>query len=166
VDPFDREVGRALRRARADQGLTMRDVADRSSGRFRPTSVASYERGERAISLARFCDLCDLLGVGPERILIQILRALDRRAEHQIDVARLGSLGADEAELVTAFIRQVMTQRGERDPERLVLRAGDVEVLASASGLPLHELLERLGARSGPAMPSSSSVSPTRPART
>jgi transcriptional regulator with XRE-family HTH domain len=162
VNPFDREVGRALRRIRTDRGLTLRDVAERSSGRFRPTSVAGYERGERAISLARFCDLCELLGVGPDRLLIDILRALDRRPEREIDLTMLARLGDEEAELVMGFVRQVMAQRGEEDPDRIVLRAGDVEVLASASGLQLEELLRRLGRRPVSSEPLSS-TEPERP---
>lgn len=128
----------------------MRDVAERSSGRFRPTSVAGYERGERTISLARFCDLCDVLGVGPERMLIDVLRALERRPEPEIDVATLSRAGAEEAQLVAGFVRRVMAQRGERDPDRIILRAGDVEVLASASGLRLEDLLSRFKPRRRP----------------
>ena len=48
------EVGRALRRARLARGLTLRQVGERSLGAFKPTAVAGYERGERAISLKRF----------------------------------------------------------------------------------------------------------------
>jgi len=156
VNPFDREVGRALRRMRIERGLTLRDVAERSSGRFRPTSVAGYERGERAISLARFCDLCELLEIGPERILIEILRALDRRPEPEVDVTTLAGFGDEETELVAGFVRHVMAQRGELGSDRIVLRAGDVEVLASASGLQLEELLRRLGRRSASTEPLSS----------
>src|SRR5574342_63003 len=47
------EIGRALRRTRLALGLTLRDVAALSSGRFKATSVAGYERGERNITLER-----------------------------------------------------------------------------------------------------------------
>ena len=50
-------MGRALRRARSGRGLTLRDVGMRSAGKFTPTAVAGYERGERKISLQRFCEL-------------------------------------------------------------------------------------------------------------
>ncbi|MDQ2964665.1 MAG: helix-turn-helix domain-containing protein, partial [Chloroflexota bacterium] len=59
-------MGRALRRARQTRGLTLRDVGIRSGGIFTPTAVAGYERGERAISLRRFCDLATFYDVAPE----------------------------------------------------------------------------------------------------
>src|SRR5512141_3377511 len=58
-------VGMALRRARQARGLTLRDISTLSGGRFKPTSIAGYERAERAISLDRFCDLCALYGAAP-----------------------------------------------------------------------------------------------------
>ena len=103
-----------------------------------------------------------MLEVGPDRILIDILRSLDRRPEREIDLTTLAQLGDEEAELVAGFVRQVMAQRGEGDPDRIVLRAGDVEVLASASGLQLEELLRRLGRRPVSSEPLSS-TEPERP---
>ena len=61
---FGEEVGRALRRARLAQGLTLKAVGERSGGAFKPTAVAGYERAERAIGLERFCALCRVLRHG------------------------------------------------------------------------------------------------------
>lgn len=70
-------AGRALRRARMARGLTLRDVGYRSDGAFTPTAVAGYERGERSISLQRFCELAAFYGVAPERLLAEILHPDD-----------------------------------------------------------------------------------------
>lgn len=72
------QVGCALRRARQAQGLTLRDVGIRSGGAFSPTAVAGYERGERAISLQRFCELATFYGVAPEDLLTEGLHPRDR----------------------------------------------------------------------------------------
>ena len=72
------DVGRALRRARTARKLTLRDVGIRSSGKFTPTAVAGYERGERKISLERFCELAIFYGVAPERLLAEALHPDDR----------------------------------------------------------------------------------------
>jgi hypothetical protein len=53
--------------------MTLQEAAHRSRGRFAATSIAGYERGERHISLARFCDLADLYQVRPERLLAQVM---------------------------------------------------------------------------------------------
>ena len=74
-EPLIEHIGQALRDARKASGLTLREAAARSSGRFRPTSIARYERGERSISLVRFCHLAKVYGVGPEQLLP---RALNR----------------------------------------------------------------------------------------
>jgi transcriptional regulator with XRE-family HTH domain len=71
------DVGRALRRARAERGLTLRDVGIRSAETFTATTVAGYERGERKISLQRFCELAIFYGVEPERLLSEALHPDD-----------------------------------------------------------------------------------------
>jgi transcriptional regulator with XRE-family HTH domain len=136
------EIGRALRRARLARGMTLKDLAEASADRFRPTSVAGYERGERKISLVRFCELCRLLDVPAERLLGEILRAVEGRWEPEIDLTKLEGLRTPEGDVITGFIRQVLSQRGARDVETIVLRAGDVEVLASSAGRRPEELLE------------------------
>lgn len=142
MKPMALEIGRALRRARVARGMTLKDLADASFDRFRPTSVAGYERGERKISLVRFCELCRLLGVPPERVLGEILRAVEGRWEPEVDLTKLEGLRSPESDLITGFIRQVLSQRGEREVETIVLRAGDVEVLASAARRRPDELLD------------------------
>ena len=83
------EVGRALRRARLDLGLTLRQVGERSLGAFKPTAVAGYERGERTISLERFYALCSFYGVAPTEVLAEIEEALDPPAEALVDLTQL-----------------------------------------------------------------------------
>ena len=147
------EIGRALRRARRARGWTLRDVAARSDGQFKSTAVASYERGERAISLERFFALTELYEMRPDRILAQIVWRRGGRPEPTIDRRRLPELPQDEAGAVTGFIEEVRRLRGNTDHETITIRIQDLEVLATASGHPLHEFLERLG----PALANSSS---------
>lgn len=67
------DVGVALRRVRLARGLTLKEVGTRSGGDFTPTAVAGYERGERTISLQRFCDLCAFYGVDADLVLASVL---------------------------------------------------------------------------------------------
>jgi hypothetical protein len=82
------------------------------------------------------------LDVPPERVLGEILRAVEGRWEPEIDLTKLEGMRTPESDLITGFIRQVLSQRGEREVETVVLRAGDVEVLASAAGRRPDELIE------------------------
>jgi transcriptional regulator with XRE-family HTH domain len=146
---FATQVGVALRRARRARGLTLRAVSALSDGRYKPTSIAGYERGERSISLERFCDLCRLYEVEPATLISEILEALGRAAEPGIDVERLEALGSSEAALVAGFVREIRTLRRGRPSDAIVLRAGDVEVLATAAGKRPEDLIEILGRSRG-----------------
>jgi transcriptional regulator with XRE-family HTH domain len=138
------EIGQVLRRLRRARGLTLMDVAALSAGTFKATSVAGYERGERNITLERFCRLCQLYGLAPERVLADILRSTEGRIEPEIDLTALESLGTTESALLSGFVRQVRGLRGERQADTITLRSGDLEVLAAAEGRRPEELAEAL----------------------
>jgi transcriptional regulator with XRE-family HTH domain len=144
LEPLASEVGQALRRVRQDTGMTLQGVAEASGGRFKATSVAGYERGERSITVERFCDLCQFYGVEPGQLLIDIVRALEHRAEPMIDLAALESLQPEKGVLVSSFVRQIRALRREQGEEAVVIRTGDLEILAKASGVDPEELLELL----------------------
>ena len=67
------DLGRAMRRAREAAGLSLRAVRTLSANRFKPSAVGAYERGERSISLERFCELCSLYGVSAGELLTAVL---------------------------------------------------------------------------------------------
>ena len=149
-----RETGRALRRARQARGLTLREVGTMSGGQFKPTAVAAYERGERAISLERFCALARLYDMAPERLLSQVMWRMERRPEPTIDRRRLPEVPADDAGTVGDFIDVVRRLRGNSDGDVITIRVQDLEVLATASGHQLQQFLERLRpALAGPTSP-------------
>ena len=95
-----RDAGSVLRRARRGRGLTLRDVGIRSGGRFTASTVAGYERGERNISLQRFCELAHFYGVEPERLLAEALHSDD----HELIVD------------LTPFEEQTRTTLGRKSP--------------------------------------------------
>lgn len=70
-----------MRQVRVGRSLSLRQVTVRSGGRFKPSSVASYERGERQISLERFFALAEVYDVAPERIVAAIAYRLERNRE-------------------------------------------------------------------------------------
>jgi transcriptional regulator with XRE-family HTH domain len=146
MSPLAIEAGKALRQARRARGLTLRQVSSATEGRLRPSSVAGYERGERTISLERFCDLCHLYGMAPQALLADVIRALEGKREPVVDLTLLASLGSAEGALVTGFIRQIRALRREQPSDKIVLRMGDLEVLANAAGRKPEELIELLGA--------------------
>ena len=141
---FAEKIGKGLRQARLARGLTLRQVAALTDGRFKATSVAGYERGERTISVERFCELCGVYGVAPQAVLAEIVHAADERSEPRIDLTKLEAMGSAEGTLVGGFVRRIQAQRGEPESETIVLREVDLDVLASASGKTRDELAETL----------------------
>lgn len=136
------EIGRALRRARRARGLTLRELTRLSAGRFKATSVAGYERGERTISLERFCDLCVLYGVAPQAVLGNILVAVGAGSQEKIDLTRLETTPTAESSLLSEFVRHIKALRREAPSDTIALRAGDIEVLATAAGNKPDELAD------------------------
>ena len=138
------EVGHALRRIRKQRGLRLRDVRDRSTT-FTPTAVAGYERAERAISLQKFFELCAVYDVAPERVLADAIREAEHRPPIILDLSKIEMLDDEEGVLVRAFLDRVQTRRGQPRGQRVALRVGDLEVLATAVDRSPDELLDLVG---------------------
>ncbi len=139
-------IGEALRRARKGRKLTLHDVARISNGRFKPSSVGSYERGTRTISVPLLCELSALYGVPPDRVLADALAssADESRPDVVIDLRRLPRLEGEHGRVLSEFVGQVRALRGDLASDVITLRAGDVEVLASAIGAESTALLKRI----------------------
>lgn len=139
------EIGRTLRAARQARGMTLRDAGIASEGRFKPTAVAGYERSERAISVERFCELAELYGMAPDRLLSQVTWRVARGPEPSIDRRRVDDLPARERDTLDGFIQQVRRLRGAAGDGTITLRIHDLEVLATVTGSRLGDFLDRLG---------------------
>lgn len=140
-----REIGDRLRAVRLSRRLTLREAAAASHGRFRPSSIAGYERGERAISLQRFCDLAEVYGADPARLLDGMLRGARNEPDVRVDLGALDDSDEPAAMAVRSLARHVIDLRDEPQDVVVSLRRADLESLAAASGHPTDELLAMLG---------------------
>jgi transcriptional regulator with XRE-family HTH domain len=143
---FREAIGDALRAARREGGLTLRDVASLSDRRFKPSALGGYERGERSISLERFTELSSVYGVPADRLLGQVLDRIDPegRVEVVVDVTQLDLLPGQEPKQAAELVDRVISLRGELRGGSVSLRAGDLEQLALATRLTASELVRRL----------------------
>lgn len=139
-------AGAALRRARTARGLTLREVSAASRGRFKPSVVGGYERGSRAISLGRFCELARFYGVPPDRLLADALASVDPGGwdEVVLDLTKLSLVRDEDRRTVAEYVGRLRAQRGDFEGEVLTLRAGDVEHMALRSGSRPARLLSSL----------------------
>lgn len=142
-----RELGNAIRRARLRRGLTLRQVEVASRGRCKPSSIASYERGERRISVERLCALASFLRADAGRLVSEALgfAALRQRREVLVDVRDLTLVLDDLDESEADLLEERVLRRGARegrDPRDLVaLSAREVERLADDLGRSPPEFL-------------------------
>ena len=143
-DKLAEEVGAALRRAREARDLSLRDAARASSGAFRPSTLASYERSERKVPIERFFRLAFLYDISPVRLLADVQRRVEGRPPLRIDVRRVKSMGGVEAAIMDGFIRNVFILRDQDVADTVSLREGDLEVLATATGRRVQEFRDAI----------------------
>jgi transcriptional regulator with XRE-family HTH domain len=146
VIPISEAVGEALRRARRGRNLTLHDVRRISNGRFKPSSVGSYERGTRTISVPLLCELSAVYGIPPDRVLADALSIAggESQVEVVIDLNRLPKLEGEDGRIVSEFVGQVQSLRGDVGSKAITLRSADVQVLATAIGADSSSLLDRI----------------------
>jgi transcriptional regulator with XRE-family HTH domain len=135
-----------LRRARKMQGLSLRAAAARSGGRFKASSLGTYERAERRISLERFSELASLYNTSPDRLMSQALNLLDPASRRSvvIDLTRLPAVPTPERTILEEFVQRLRDRRRDLLSEVITLRSGDVQTLAVVSGIATERLMERL----------------------
>jgi transcriptional regulator with XRE-family HTH domain len=132
-----------LRRAREELGLSLRDVSRSSGGRFTASGIAGYERGERRISVERLCELAEVYGTTPERLLADAT-APTRAVPRRIDLSAVESLSPDVRHLIADEIEHVLAPAGEPASDQISVRLGDLEILAGTAGRSAADLLKRI----------------------
>jgi transcriptional regulator with XRE-family HTH domain len=140
---FSTAAGQVLRETRVRLGLSLDDVARISTGRFKPSALGGYERGERSLTIDRFCELASVYSANPDEVLSRVLGRLDPagRDEVVIDLRRIGQIESEERTLVAEFVHRIKVLRGDYLTDVLTLRGGDVAALAMASGRRSDELM-------------------------
>src|SRR5918992_1655682 len=100
VMDYPRALGERLRNIRVQKGMSLQDVQEASSGKWKAAVVGAYERGDRNVTVARLAELAAFYGVpvtellpgddepaaaaqaGPGRVILD-LEQLDRLPEQQ-----------------------------------------------------------------------------------
>lgn len=137
-----KEIGIVLRVARRARGLTLRNVSTMSSGILKPSSLASYERGDRALNVKRFLLLADLYGIRPARLMAQISQRVEGRPPIRVTLETAHTIGGVEGAVLAGFVQEVIALRRQPAPEVISLRDGDLEVLATAAGRRVEEFMQ------------------------
>ena len=138
-------LGARLRRIRQQQQLSLADVEDMSDGRWKAVVVGAYERGDRAVTVARLAGLAEFYGVPLAELLPGARRERDGAGERiLLDLTALSGDVAEPVASVARFADEVARARGDHNGRILSIRDADVRTLALTTGCDREELLSAL----------------------
>ncbi|MBW3562078.1 MAG: transcriptional regulator [Actinobacteria bacterium] len=149
---YQLELGQRLRQIRSQQGLTLQEVEERSDGEWKAVVVGSYERGDRAVSVAKLARLAGFYGVPVSELLPEIPEGGSRGIDTgRVPEARvkldLSSLERDETSNryapVLRYAKTIQVQRGDYNGRVLTLRTEDLRALAILYATSADDLMER-----------------------
>ena len=149
IETNAQRIGARLRRIRHQQDLSLADVEEQSNGTWKAVVVGAYERGDRAVSVARLAALAEFYGVPLADILpgAEVEAQDDGSRRVVLDLTALSTTDTDEVATVARFAQQVQRRRGDHNGRMLSLRADDLELLALAVGTSGEDLLTQLQAQ-------------------
>lgn len=133
MESVNRMVGVRIRNARRVRGWSLSDVEARSDGEFKASVLGAYERGERALSVARLVRLADIYGVPPTSLFPDGGTGAERVV---VDLTALDGLDARQSELVDRFLAVIAEMRVDGLGPTAAVRRSDLQVLAALIGAP------------------------------
>ena len=151
TQPTTATISARIRAQRKARSLTLQDIERLSNGRIKAVVMGSYERGSRAISLARTIEIANLFAI-PLSELIEESKNPERGSDDQLifDLRKLREISlavtGNEISKINAFVSAICARRRDWNGEILTLRSGDLDTLTlvlSAPRAAVQELLER-----------------------
>ncbi len=153
-EEYAAELGERLRNVRQQQDLSLHDVEERSEGELKASVVGAYERGERAVSVARLRSLATFYGVPVSGLLPSGASGPagagtgDRRAGGRLvlDLTALDHplLDDEDTRIIGRYIATIQARRGDYNGRVLTIRHADVRVLAAVLARDERELRAQL----------------------
>ena len=146
---YQKRLGGRLRAIRQQQGLTLQQVEEMSSGKWKAVVVGSYERGDRAVSVAKLAELSEFYNVPVGELLPKEDAGLSATSgppsKVMLDLRRLSRSDLDpELRPVSRFAHTIQLQRGDFNGNVLTIRGEDLRALSVIYGTDPQDLVIRL----------------------
>jgi len=155
---YQRRLGSRLRAIRQQQGMTLQEVEEASSGHWKAVVVGSYERGDRAVSVAKLAELAEFYNVPVSELLPKEELAAQPTGDGSsgggvpgpdskvmLDLRRLSRTDLDpELRPVSRFAHTIQLQRGDFNGTVLTIRGEDLRALSVIYGAEPGELVGQL----------------------
>jgi transcriptional regulator with XRE-family HTH domain len=139
TQPTPKTVSARIRNLRKSRGLTLHDIEKLSQGSVKAVVMGSYERGTRAISLARCLELANLFAIPISELLSepQALSQINQISRHgdskRFDLRRTADLASTKGDRefigLYKFLIAIAQRRGDWNGEILTLRSNDLDTL-------------------------------------
>ena len=151
TQPTTATISARIRAQRKARSLTLQDIERLSNGRIKAVVMGSYERGSRAISLARTIEIANLFTI-PLSELIEESKNPERGSDDQLifDLRKLREISlavtGSEISKINAFLSAICARRRDWNGEILTLRSADLDTLTLVLSAPrekVQELLDR-----------------------
>ena len=149
TQPTTESVAARLRTIRKSRDWTLHDIEDRTGGSIKAVVMGSYERGTRAISLARALELANLFAIPISDLLSEPnLRNDENPQFRRFDQRRIGKLlsESDDERLgkLNNFLVAIAARRGDWNGEILSLRSTDLDTLTLILEMSQSSLIDWL----------------------
>lgn len=142
---YTKALGAKLRAIRQQQGLSLHGVEQKSEGRWKAVVVGSYERGDRAVTVAKLAELAEFYGVPVTELLPDSSPGRPVREQPRklvLDLERLRDLTVEPAQPLARYAASIQAQRGDYNGRVLSIRQEDMRALAVIYDLTASELAE------------------------
>lgn len=130
---YAKVLGARLRAIRLQQDLSLSAVEARSAGKWKAVVVGSYERGDRAITVAKLAELADFYGVPMAELVPEGMPRSVSGAESariRFNLHAIAALGSEKGRLLSRYLSAIQAQRGDYNGHVLSVRADDLQTLA------------------------------------
>ncbi len=144
---YQRRLGDRLRAIRQQQGLTLQQVEERSSGEWKAVVVGSYERGDRAVSVAKLAELARFYGVPVGELLPVDERdaaAADIDEKVTLDLTRFTADSPVAFTPLHRYVQTIQVQRGDFNGRMITLRKDDLRAIAIVMDRDADEMIDDL----------------------
>ncbi len=143
---YARALGARLRSIRQQQNLSLQGVEEKSTGAWKAVVVGSYERGDRAITVAKLAALADFYGVPVTELLPDGAAAasIEPPPRVVIDLAKLAEMPSHASQPLLRYAASIQAQRGDYNGRILSIRQDDLRTLAVMYDRRPSQLAEEL----------------------
>lgn len=135
-----------LRELRRSRGLTLDQCESLSGGAIKAVVLGSYERGNRAISLARLEQLARFFEVPLEYFLTSTAKGRDEQGGWSFDLRTLRNLDSQSIEIIAVkkFLNSLAALRDDWAGEYMTIRKDDARTIEIMLSRETESFFERL----------------------